>query len=99
MSTMMDRRSPPFKVLLGHGQVRDQYGEEMHKIEGQRDPVRRCSRRRLRALSRAQPKAKSKPRHASDCRQDGSSASRKTSMDNKPKLVVYGHAIRRWAPT
>ncbi|MFL5339505.1 MAG: isoleucine--tRNA ligase [Gemmataceae bacterium] len=33
MSTMMTQR-PPFKVLLGHGQVRDQNGEEMHKSKG-----------------------------------------------------------------
>src|SRR5260370_5541478 len=30
MSRMLER-CPPFKVLLGHGQVRDQTGEEMHK--------------------------------------------------------------------
>src|SRR5581483_5300209 len=30
MSTMMEQR-PPFKVLLGHAQVRDEKGEEMHK--------------------------------------------------------------------
>src|SRR5207244_12641240 len=33
MSTMMENRAP-FKVLLGHGQVRDQTGEEMHKTKG-----------------------------------------------------------------
>jgi len=33
MSTMMENR-PPFKVLLGHGLVRDQKGEEMHKSKG-----------------------------------------------------------------
>ncbi|MFO0879226.1 MAG: class I tRNA ligase family protein [Gemmataceae bacterium] len=33
MSTMMENR-PPFKVLLGHGLVRDQNGEEMHKSKG-----------------------------------------------------------------
>jgi isoleucyl-tRNA synthetase len=33
MSTMMENR-PPFQVLLGHGQVRDQWGEEMHKSKG-----------------------------------------------------------------
>jgi isoleucyl-tRNA synthetase len=37
MSTMMVER-PPFKVLLGHGQVRDQYGEEMHKAKGNSIP-------------------------------------------------------------
>ncbi len=39
MSTMMEwERKPrpraPMKVLLGHAQVRDQYGEEMHKTAG-----------------------------------------------------------------
>jgi isoleucyl-tRNA synthetase len=33
MSTMMTQRTP-FRVLLGHGQVRDQWGEEMHKSKG-----------------------------------------------------------------
>lgn len=33
MSTMMTNR-PPFKVLLGHGLVRDEHGEEMHKSKG-----------------------------------------------------------------
>jgi isoleucyl-tRNA synthetase len=33
MSTMMEDR-PPIKVLLGHGLVRDQSGEEMHKAKG-----------------------------------------------------------------
>jgi len=33
MSTMMENR-PPFKVLLGHGLVRDQNGQEMHKSKG-----------------------------------------------------------------
>jgi isoleucyl-tRNA synthetase len=37
MSTMMVER-PPFKVLLGHGQVRDQRGEEMHKAKGNAIP-------------------------------------------------------------
>ncbi len=33
MSTMMEGKCP-FKVLLGHGLVRDQNGEEMHKSKG-----------------------------------------------------------------
>jgi isoleucyl-tRNA synthetase len=37
MSTMMVNRAP-FKVLLGHGQVRDQWGEEMHKSRGNAIP-------------------------------------------------------------
>jgi isoleucyl-tRNA synthetase len=37
MSTMMANR-PPFKVLLGHGLVRDQHGEEMHKTSGNAIP-------------------------------------------------------------
>ena len=37
MSTMMAQR-PPFKVLLGHAQVRDQKGEEMHKSKGNAIP-------------------------------------------------------------
>jgi isoleucyl-tRNA synthetase len=37
MSTMMEQR-PPTKVLLGHGQVRDQKGEEMHKSKGNAIP-------------------------------------------------------------
>src|SRR5262249_41208042 len=33
MSTMMVNR-PPFRVLLGHATVHDQYGDEMHKTAG-----------------------------------------------------------------
>ena len=29
---------PPFKVLLGHGLVRDEHGEEMHKSKGNAIP-------------------------------------------------------------
>jgi len=34
MSTMMADGREPFKTLLGHGLVRDQYGHEMHKSAG-----------------------------------------------------------------
>jgi isoleucyl-tRNA synthetase len=34
MSTMMADGREPFKTLLGHGLVRDQYGNEMHKSTG-----------------------------------------------------------------
>ncbi|MFO0804295.1 MAG: class I tRNA ligase family protein [Gemmataceae bacterium] len=35
MSTMMsDGQEPPFKTLLGHGLVRDEHGDEMHKSKG-----------------------------------------------------------------
>ncbi len=34
MSTMMSDGRPPFRTLLGHGLVRDQYGQEMHKSAG-----------------------------------------------------------------
>ncbi len=34
LSTMMSDGKPPFKTLLGHGLVRDQYGHEMHKTSG-----------------------------------------------------------------
>jgi isoleucyl-tRNA synthetase len=37
MSTMMENR-PPFKVLLGHGMVRDQWGDDMHKSKGNAIP-------------------------------------------------------------
>jgi isoleucyl-tRNA synthetase len=37
MSTMMTHRAP-FKTLLGHGQVRDPWGEEMHKSRGNAVP-------------------------------------------------------------
>ncbi|MBN1422947.1 isoleucine--tRNA ligase [Candidatus Fermentibacteria bacterium] len=33
MSTVMEDREP-FKVVLGHGSVRDEHGEEMHKSKG-----------------------------------------------------------------
>ena len=34
LSTMMSDGQPPFRTLLGHGHVRDQYGNEMHKSTG-----------------------------------------------------------------
>ena len=34
LSTMMGEGEPPFKVLLGFGTVKDQYGEDMHKTAG-----------------------------------------------------------------
>lgn len=35
ISTMMsDGQQPPFKTLLGHGLVKDQFGKDMHKSEG-----------------------------------------------------------------
>jgi isoleucyl-tRNA synthetase len=37
MSTMMTKKAP-FKVLLGHAQVRDQWGDEMHKAKGNSIP-------------------------------------------------------------
>jgi isoleucyl-tRNA synthetase len=37
MSALMERRAP-FKVLLGHGMVRDEKGEEMHKSKGNAIP-------------------------------------------------------------
>ncbi len=37
MSTMMEQKGP-FKVLLGHGLVRDEHGEEMHKTKGNAIP-------------------------------------------------------------
>src|SRR4029079_12398286 len=37
LSTMMTGR-PPFKTLLGHGQVRDERGEEMDKTKGNSIP-------------------------------------------------------------
>ena len=37
MSTMMAKQ-PPFKTLLGHGLVRDENGEEMHKSKGNSIP-------------------------------------------------------------
>ena len=37
MSTMMEQQAP-FKVLLGHGMVRDEHGEEMHKAKGNSIP-------------------------------------------------------------
>jgi isoleucyl-tRNA synthetase len=34
LSTMMSDGQPPFRTLLGHGNVRDQFGHEMHKSAG-----------------------------------------------------------------
>ena len=48
MSTMMDEPRRRSRALLGHGLVRDQYGQEMHKSDGQLHRVRRRGRRGLR---------------------------------------------------
>ena len=34
LSTMMSDGAPPFKTLLGHGTVNDQFGKAMHKSDG-----------------------------------------------------------------
>jgi isoleucyl-tRNA synthetase len=44
MSTMMARRAP-MKVLLGHGQVRDETGREMHKSLGNAIPFEEAAER------------------------------------------------------
>ncbi len=42
---------PPFKVLLGHALVRDQWDRPMHKIDGQLHPLRGGGGRGLRRLT------------------------------------------------
>lgn len=57
MSTMMEKK-PPFKVLLGHGQVRDQKGEEMHKSKGNAIPFDGAADESYELFVRRDPKVK-----------------------------------------
>jgi isoleucyl-tRNA synthetase len=90
MSTMMEHRSP-FKVLLGHGLVRDQKGEEMHKSKGNAIPFDGAVDTGYRLFHERDPKQNLKAQAHKDLPEgwlEGSLREETITLDNKPKLVV-----------
>jgi isoleucyl-tRNA synthetase len=90
MSTMMERR-PPFKVLLGHGLVRDQKGEEMHKSKGNAIPFDGAVDTGYRLFHERDPKLNLQAQAQRDLPEgwlEGSLKEETVVLDNKPTLVV-----------
>jgi isoleucyl-tRNA synthetase len=90
MSTMMEQR-PPFKVLLGHGLVRDQKGEDMHKSKGNAIPFDGAVDTGFRLFHEREPKLDLNAQAHRDLPEgwlEGSLKEETLILDNKPKLVV-----------
>jgi isoleucyl-tRNA synthetase len=90
MSTMMEHRAP-FKVLLGHGLVRDQKGEEMHKSKGNAIPFDGAVDTGYRLFHERDPKQNLKAQAHRDLPEgwvEGSVKEETLTLDNKPRLVV-----------
>ncbi len=90
MSTMMEQR-PPFKVLLGHGLVRDQKGEDMHKSKGNAIPFDGAVDTGYRLFHEREPKLGLEAQAQRDLPEgwlEGSLKEETIVLDNKPKLVV-----------
>ncbi len=90
MSTMMVQKSP-FKVLLGHGLVRDQKGEEMHKSKGNTIPFEGAVNDGFKLFHERDPKMKLEAQAHRDLPEGSLSGSVKEEtivLDNKPTLVV-----------
>jgi isoleucyl-tRNA synthetase len=90
MSTMMEHRAP-FKALLGHGLVRDQKGEDMHKSKGNAIPFDGAVDTGYRLFHERDPKLDLKAQAHRDLPEgwlEGSLKEETLTLDNKPKLVV-----------
>jgi isoleucyl-tRNA synthetase len=90
MSTMMENR-PPFKALLGHGLVRDQKGEDMHKTKGNAIPFDGAVDTGYRLFHEREPKLSLEAQAHRDLPEgwlEGSLKEETILLDNKPKLVV-----------
>ncbi|MCI0377780.1 MAG: class I tRNA ligase family protein, partial [Gemmataceae bacterium] len=90
MSAMLAERAP-FKVLLGHGQVRDQKGEEMHKSKGNAIPFEGAVNDGFKLFHEREPKLKLDAQAHRDLPEGwlpGSLKEETILLDNKPKLVV-----------
>jgi isoleucyl-tRNA synthetase len=90
MSTMMENR-PPMKALLGHGLVRDQKGEDMHKSKGNAIPFDGAVDTGYRLFHEREPKLDLKAQAHRDLPEgwlEGSLKEETIVLDNKPKLVV-----------
>jgi isoleucyl-tRNA synthetase len=90
MSTMMESR-PPMKVLLGHGQVRDQKGEEMHKSKGNAIPFDGAADTGYRLFHERDAKLNLEAQAHRDLPEgwlEGSLKEETIVLDNKPRVVV-----------
>lgn len=90
MSTMMAGRAP-FKVLLGHGLVRDQKGEEMHKSKGNAIPFDGAVDTGFKLFHDRDPKMKMEQQAQRDLPHgwlEGSVKEETITLDGKPRLVA-----------
>ncbi len=90
MSTMMTQR-PPMKVLLGHGQVRDQKGEEMHKSKGNAIPFDGATDTGYKLFHARDPKQKPEAQAHRDLPAgwlEGTVKEETILLENRPTLVV-----------
>jgi isoleucyl-tRNA synthetase len=90
MSTMMTQREPT-RVILGHGQVRDQKGEEMHKSKGNAIPFDGATDSGYKLFHERDPKQKLDAQAHRDLPEgwlDGSVKEETIVLENRPTLVV-----------
>jgi isoleucyl-tRNA synthetase len=90
MSTMMENRAPT-KVLLGHGQVRDQKAEEMHKSKGNAIPFEGATDSGYKLFHERDPKLKPEAQAHRDLPEgwvEGSVKEESILLENRPTLVV-----------
>jgi isoleucyl-tRNA synthetase len=90
MSTMMIGKAP-FKVLLGHGLVRDQKGDEMHKSKGNAIPFDGAVDTGYRLFHERDPKMKLEAQAHKDLPEgwlEGSLKEETIVLENKPTLVI-----------
>jgi isoleucyl-tRNA synthetase len=90
MSTMIEQR-PPTRVILGHGQVRDQKGEEMHKAKGNAIPFEGATDTGYKLFHDRDSKLKPEAQAHRDLPEgwlDGSVKEETILLDNRPRSVV-----------
>lgn len=96
MSTMVENK-PPFKILLGHGQVRDQKGEEMHKSKGNAIPFDGAADQGYDLFVARDPKAKPEDQAKRDITKGGlpdgwlKLREGEILIENKPVSALFGH--------
>jgi isoleucyl-tRNA synthetase len=90
MSTMMEQQAP-MKVVLGHGQARDQKGEEMHKSKGNAIPFDGATDTGYKLFHERDPKLKPEAQAHRDLPEgwvEGSVKEESILIENRPELVV-----------
>jgi isoleucyl-tRNA synthetase len=90
MSTMMEQQ-PPTRVILGHGQVRDQKGEEMHKSKGNAIPFDGATDTGYKLFHEREPKLKVDAQAHRDLPEgwmEGTVKEETILLENRPTLVV-----------